>query len=215
MEHLLALYRRAYTAQEPVLGFDERPCFLIGDTLMPLPMKNGQVKRQHYAYEKLGSCVLMVAIEPLSGWRFARVFKQRRKCEYAQFMAELARYYPDAERIHLVQDNLNTHHAGSFYEVFDAETAFALAERYVFHYTPKSASWLNMVEIELSALSRGCLQRRLSSQAAVEREVLALVKERNAKRIKIRWPFSIEAARCKLNRHYRSVNQDNAVYHKT
>lgn len=215
MEHLLALYRRPYNAQEPVVCFDERPCFLIGDTLMPLPMTNGQVKRQHYAYEKLGSCVLMVAIEPLTGWRFARVFKQRRKREYAQFMQELARHYPDAERIHLVQDNLNTHHAGAFYEAFEAETAFALAQRYAFHYTPKSASWLNQVEIELSAISRGCLQRRISSQAAVEREVLALVKERNGKRIKIRWQFSIEAARDKLNRHYRLVNQDNAVYQKT
>lgn len=215
MEHLLALYRLPYNAQEPVLCFDERPCFLIGDTLMPLPMKNGQVKRQHYAYEKLGSCVLMVAIEPLTGWRFARVFQQRRKCEYAQFMQELACYYRNAERIHLVQDNLNTHHAGSFYERFAADTAFALQHRYMFHYTPKSASWLNMVEIELSAISRACLQRRISSQAAVEREVLALVKERNGKRIKIRWQFSIEAARCKLNRHYRSINQDNAVYRKT
>lgn len=215
MEHLLALYRRPYNAQEPVVCFDERPCFLIGDTLMPLPMKNGQVARQHYAYEKLGSCVLMVAIEPLTGWRFARVFKQRRKREYAQFMQELASHYPNAERIHVVQDNLNTHHAGSFYERFDAATAFALQQRYVFHYTPKSASWLNQVEIELSAISRACLQRRIASQKAVEREVMALVKERNAKRIKIRWQFSIEAARSKLNRHYRSVNQDNALYQKT
>lgn len=215
MEHILALYRRPYNPSEPVVCFDERPCFLIGDTLMPLPMKNGQLKRQHYEYQKLGSCVLMVAIEPLTGWRFAQVFKQRRKSEYAQFMAALARHYPEAERIHLVQDNLNTHHLGSFYERFDAETAFALAARYAFHYTPKSASWLNQVEIELSAISRACLQRRISTQEAVQREVLALVKERNAKRIKIRWQFSIEAARRKLNRHYRSVNQDNALYHKT
>ncbi len=215
MEHLLALYARPYNPEEPVVCFDERPCFLIGDTLLPLPMESGQVKREHYAYEKLGSCVLMIAVEPLTGRRFARVFKQRRKQEYAQFMHALAQQYPEAKRMHLVQDNLNTHHAGSFYENYSAEEAFALEQLYQFHYTPKSASWLNMAEIELSAISRGCLSCRISSQQEVEREVLALVKERNLKRIKIRWQFSIGSARCKLNRHYRRVNEDNAVYQKT
>lgn len=215
MEHLLALYARPYKAEEPVVCFDERPCFLIGDTLLPLPMRAGKPKREHYAYEKFGACVLMVAVEPLSGRRFARVFKQRRKQEYAQFMKELAAQYPEAKRIHLVQDNLNTHHAGSFYENYSAEEAFALEQLYLFHYTPKSGSWLNMAEIELSAISRGCLSRRISSQEILKREVLAFVKERNAKRIKIRWQFSIETARSKLNRHYRRVNEDNAIYQKT
>lgn len=215
MEHLLALYARPYNRGEPVLCFDERPCFLIGDTVVPLPMRAGKPKREHYAYEKLGSCVLMIAVEPLTGRRFARVFKQRRKREYAQFMYELAQQYPEAKRIHVVQDNLNTHHAGSFYENYSAEEAFALEQLYAFHYTPKSASWLNMAEIELSAISRGCLSRRISSQTELEREVMALVKERTEKRIKIRWQFSIASARCKLNRHYRRVNEDNAVYQKT
>ena len=215
MEHLLALYGRPYNPAEPVVCFDERPCFLIGDTLLPLSMGPGKPKREHYAYEKLGSCVLMIAIEPLSGRRFARVFKQRRKQEYAQFMHKLAAQYPQAKRIHLVQDNLNTHQAGSFYENYSAEEAFALEQLYAFHYTPKSASWLNMAEIELSAISRGCLSRCLASQEILAREVLALVKERNEKRIKIRWQFSIEAARSKLNRHYRGVNEDNAIYQKT
>lgn len=215
MEHLLTLYGRPYNADEPVVCFDERPCFLIGDTLVPLPMKSGQVKREHYAYQKHGSCVLMVAVEPLTGQRFARVFKQRRKQDYAQFMKELAQQYRGVKRIHVVQDNLNTHHAGSFYENYRAEEAFALEQLYGFHYTPKSASWLNMAEIELSALSRGCLSRRIASQEVLEREVLALVQERNAKGIRIRWQFSIEAARSKLNRHYRGVNEDNAIYHKT
>ena len=215
MEHLLALYARPYNPAEPVVCFDERPCFLIGETLIPLPMKQGQPKRAHYEYEKHGSCVLMIAVEPLSGRRFARVFKQRRKQDYAEFMKELAVQYPQAERIHLVQDNLNTHHAGSFYEHYDAETACALEQFYQFHYTPKGASWLNMAEIELSAIVRQCLSRRIASQQVLEREVVALIKERNAKRIKIRWQFSVVTARSKLNRHYRAAHADNAKYQET
>lgn len=215
MEHLLALYGLPYNPVEPVVCFDERPCFLIGDTLIPLPMKGGQVKREHYEYEKFGSCVMMVAVEPLAGRRFVRVFTQRRKQDYAQFMKELALQYPGAERIHLVQDNLNTHHAGSFYEQYDAETAFGLEQFYEFHFTPKGASWLNMAEIELSAIVRQCLSRRIASQAVLEREVLTLVDERNDKGIKIHWQFSVETARSKLNRHYRTANEANAKYQKT
>jgi len=215
MEHLLALYRLPYNPAESVVCFDERPCFLIGETLIPLPMTNGQVKREHYEYEKFGSCVLMVAVEPLSGRRFVRVFRQRRKEDYAQFMKELALQYPGAERIHLVQDNLNTHHAGSFYEQYDAETALALEQVYQFHYTPKGASWLNMAEIELSAITRQCLSRRIASQAVLTDEVLALAGERNEKRIKIRWQFSVGTARSKLNRHYRAAHESNVKYQKT
>jgi len=215
MEHLLALYARPYDPTEPVVCFDERPCFLVGDTLVPLPMQSGQPKREHYEYEKFGSCVLMIAVEPLAGRRFAAVMGQRRKQEYAQFMKALALQYPEAERIHLVQDNLNTHHAGSFYESYDAETAFALEQLYPFHFTPKGASWLNMAEIELSAIVRQCLTRRIASQAVLEREVLALVRERNEKQVTINWQFSIESARSKLNRHYRSANEANAKYQDT
>lgn len=219
MEHLLSLYNRPYDPTEPVVCFDERPCFLIGDTAVPLPMRTGSPKREHYEYEKLGSCVLMVAIDPTAGWRFARVFKRRRKQEYAQFMKALADHYrthrPEVRRVHLVQDNLNTHHASAFYEQFDAETAHGLEQFYQFHYTPKGGSWLNMVEIELSAISRQCLARRIASQAELEREVLALAKERNEKKIKIQWQFSVETARQKLNRHYQAAHPNNAVYQKT
>lgn len=219
MEHLLALYRRSYDPAEPVVCFDERPCFLIGDTVVPLPISEGQSKREHYEYEKLGSCVLMVAVDPKTGWRFTRVFKQRRKQDYAQFMKELADDYrahrPEVRRVHLVQDNLNTHHAGSFYENFDAETAHDLEQFYPFHFTPKGASWLNMVEIELSAISRQCLARRIASQEMLEREVLALTQKRNEKQITIQWAFTVESAREKLNRHYRAAHPDNAMYQKT
>ena len=215
MEQLLALYAQPYDEQYPVICFDERPCFLIGDHVTGLEMKAGQPKREHYAYEKNGSCALLMAIEPLSGKRLAQVFSRRTKQEYALFMKELAERYPQAEKIRVVQDNLNTHSLSSFYEAFSAEEAFALSQRFEFYYTPKSASWLNMIEIEFSALSKQCLSRRIATKEELTKEVLSLVKEREEKAIKIDWQFSIESARQKLNRHYREVNAENAQYQKT
>lgn len=215
MEQILALYAQPYDERYPVVCFDERPCFLIGDMVAGLEMKAGQAKREHDAYEKNGSCALLMAIEPLTGKREAQVFDQRTKQEYALFMKELAHRYPQALKIRLVQDNLNTHNTSSFYETFSAEEAFALAQRFEFYYTPKSASWLNMIEIEFSALSKQCLSRRMATKEELTREVLSLVKEREEKAIKIEWQFSIESARGKLNRHYREVNTENAQYQKT
>jgi hypothetical protein len=215
MEQILSLYALPYDEQYPVLCFDERPCFLIGDHIAGLEMKAGQVARQHYAYEKNGSCALLMAIEPQTGKRVADIFDRRTKREYALFMKELAAEYPEAIKIRLVQDNLNTHSTSSFYESFSAEEAFALAQRFEFYYTPKSASWLNMIEIEFSALSKQCLSRRIATKEELTKEILAIVKERKEKAIKIDWQFSIESARGKLNRHYREVNADNAQYQKT
>jgi DDE superfamily endonuclease len=215
MEHILWLYRLPFDPLFPVICFDERPCFLIGEKVAGLSMKAGQVEREHYAYEKHGSCALLMALEPLTGTRLAEVFDQRTKQEYALFMKELATQYPEAKKIRVVQDNLNTHSTSSFYETFSAAEAFALAQRFEFSYTPKSASWLNMIEIEFSALSKQCLNRRIATKEALTREVLSLVKEREEKAIKINWQFSIESARGKLNRHYRQVNADNAQYQIT
>ncbi len=216
MEQIRALYALPYDEQYPQVCFDERPCFLIGEAVAGLEMKSGQVARQHYAYEKNGSCALLMAIEPKTGKRLAQVFGQRTKQEYALFMKELAAVYPEAKKIRVVQDNLNTHSTSSFYESFSAEEAFALSERFEFYSTPKKASWLNMMEIEFSALSKQCLNRRIASkEEELTREVLSLVKEREEKAIKIDWQFSIEEARGKLNRHYREVNAKNAQYQKT
>jgi DDE superfamily endonuclease len=215
MEQILALYALPYDAQYPVICFDERPCYLIGETVAGLSMKAGQAKREHYAYQKNGSCALLMAIEPKSAKRLARVFDQRTKQEYALFMKELASRYPQAVKIRVVQDNLNTHSTSSFYEAFSAEEAFALSQRFEFYHTPKSASWLNMIEIEFSALSKQCLSRRIATKEELTTEVLSLVKEREEKSIKIEWQFSIESARGKLNRHYREVNAENAQYQKT
>jgi hypothetical protein len=209
MERILALYALPYDPHYPVICYDERPCFLIGDTLVPAAMQPGKPRKQHYEYEKLGSCALLAAIEPLTGKRLAQVHPQRTKREYTLFCQALAAQYPNAIKIRLVQDNLNTHNASAFYEHLPAEDAFALAERFEFIYTPKSASWLNMIECEFAVISRLCLNRRIPSIQTLGREVLALFNERSAKAIKINWQFSIQAARTKLNSHYTKVHPEN------
>ena len=213
MEHLLWLYAQPYDARLPVICFDERPCFLIGELVAPF--HDGHLKKEHYAYEKHGSCALLAAIEPLTGQRLALVLPQRTKKEYTEFCQALVAQYPQAVKIRLVQDNLNTHNASSFYEHLPAAEAFALAQKIEFHYTPKSASWLNMIEIEFSALARQCLDRRIATIELLKEEVLTLVQERSEKKIKINWQFSIETARTKLNRHYEKVNAGNSKYKGT
>jgi hypothetical protein len=205
MEQILWLYAQPYDPDYPVICFDERPCFLIGETVAPLSMQAGQVYKEHYSYEKNGSCALLAAIEPRTGRRLAHVYSQRTKREYALFCQALSVQYPHSRKIRLVQDNLNTHNASAFYEHLPAADAFALAQRFEFYYTPKSASWLNMIEIELSALARGCLHQRIPTREELERQVLALVAERHERRIKIDWQFSIETARSKLTRHYDKI----------
>jgi len=215
MEHLLALYALPYDPEYPVVCFDERPCFLIGDRVDPIALQSGKVQKEHYAYEKLGSCALLAAIEPLTGRRVAQVYKRRTKKEFALFCQEIASAYPDAVKIDLILDNLNTHDKSAFYENLPADEARALAERFEFHFTPKSGSWLNMIEIEFSALSRQCLDRRIPTIEELASEVLALVAERDSKRIKIDWQFSIQSARSKLNRHYVDVNVANEKFKNT
>ncbi len=207
MENLLDLYELPYNPRQPVICFDERPCQLLGDTLVPIPMKPGKCYKYDHHYERKGTCCLLVAVEPLTGFRFARVYTQRTKLEYAAFMkafTELPRY-ANVVRFRLVQDNLNTHNAGSFYQAFEPEMAHQLTQKFEYHYTPTNASWLNMAEIELSAISKQCLDRRIPAKKLLEQEVLACVKERNEKEIKITWQFTTNDAREKLKRHYRSI----------
>lgn len=214
MEQVLWLYSLPYDEHYPVVCFDERPCFLIGDTVDPLPMQSGKVKKEHYCYEKNGCCALLAAIEPLTGRRVALVEEHRTKKEYALFLKALSQAYPKAERIRLVQDNLSTHNTSSFYEHLPAQEAFQLSQRFEFYYTPKSASWLNMIEIEFSALVKQCLNRRIPTKEQLRTEIMAIVKERNEKQIKIHWQFSIEGARKKMNSAYTAVNASNQKYQK-
>lgn len=209
MEKILHLYSLPYDPRFPVVCFDERPCFLIGDVVQPINTQPGKVAKEHYSYSKNGSCSLLASIEPLTGQRLAMVYERRTKKEYALFLKELAKSYPDAEKIILVQDNLNTHNESSLYETFDAKEAFEIAQRFECFYTPKSASWLNMIEIEFSALSRQCLNRRIPSMEQLEKEVIAIVKERMEKKILINWQFSITTAREKLKKGYSKVNPEN------
>lgn len=212
MEMILWLYLLPYDPLYPVVCFDERPCFLIGDRVEPIAMKEGGVKKEHYSYEKNGSCCLLAAVEPLAGKRLGRVYQQRTQKEYTEFMKALAESYPDAKKIRLVQDNLNTHTSDSFYKHLAADEAMQLAQRFEFYYTPKSASWLNMVEIEFSAISRQCLDRRIPTIELLTEEVETIIKIRSEKQIKINWQFSIQTARQKLNRGYCQVNLNNTKF---
>ena len=169
------MYNLPYDERYPVVCFDERPCFLIGDELEPLSMQSGRVAKQHYTYVKNGSCALLAAIEPLTGKRHAVVYERRTKKEYAMFLKALAACFPNAVKIRLVQDNLSTHNASSFYEHLPAGEAFELAKRFEFYYTPKSASWLNMIEIEFSALVKQCLDRRIATQQKLSEEIEAII----------------------------------------
>ena len=197
MEEILWLYALPYDPQYPLVCFDERPCFLIGDQVEPIAMQTGQVRKEHYAYQKLGSCALLAAIEPLTGFRLAQVHPHRTKKEYTLFCQALAAQFPEAVKIRLVQDNLNTHDISAFYENLPADEARALAKRFEFYYTPKSASWLNMIEIEFSALTRLCLNRRIPTIAELESEILAIVADRKAKRSRL--PGSSQSRRLAQN----------------
>jgi len=170
-------------------------------------MQKGEVRKEHYTYTKNGSCTLMAAIEPLTGQRVAQVHTRRTKKEHTQFCQALAAAYPNAKKIRLVQDNLSTHNLSAFYENLPPAEAFALAQRFDFYYTPKCGSWLNMIEIEFSAVARECLHRPIPTQEKLEREVLKCLQERADKKILIHWQFSLEKARGKLNSHYERARQ--------
>lgn len=212
MERILWLYAQPYNPQRPVVCYDERPCFLIGDAVEPIAMQTGQIRKEHYAYEKHGSCALLAALEPLTAKRVAEVYPQRGGKEFTRFCQLLSQAYPEADKICLVLDNLNTHTIASFYKHLPADEAFALGQRFEFWFTPKSASWLNMIEIEFSALTRLCLNRRIPTIEELSSEILALIVERMEKGIKINWQFSIDVCRQKLNSRYTIVNDANAKF---
>jgi hypothetical protein len=208
MEDVLHQYHLPYDARHPVLCFDERPCFLIEDVGGLLPLSPGKAKRYHYEYQKNGSCCVFLAFEPQTGFRYVEVRERRTAQDYTAFMqALLTRYYPKVASIRLVQDNLNTHTPGSFYTVLPPEQAFALAQRFEPHYTPKKGSWLNMAEIEFAALSKQCLARRVPEVETLRREVLTWAEQRNQDKKTVQWKFAQPDARQKLHRHYENVQK--------
>jgi hypothetical protein len=205
MERVLSIYARPYDPDYPVVCFDERPCQLISDVIEPIAPSPGRNKRIDYHYKREGTCSVLMGIEPLTGERHVLVKERRTKKEYTESMQKIAASYPSAKKIILVQDNLNTHSTSAFYESLSPEDAFALMNRFEMIYTPKKASWLNMVEIELSALSRQCLDRRIGSIETLTKETLSWAKERSDKKIKICWEFTNKDARMKLERHYNAI----------
>ena len=213
MEDVLDLY-----AQEPAIGrasicFDERPCQLLGDVVASLPMKAGKPEKKDYEYTRQGTAVILLAYDLDTGQRYVQVRKQRTKKDYAEFMEWLLKeHYTHVEQIELVQDNLNTHTYGSFYDHLHADKARVVAQKLKFHFTPKHGSWLNMAEIEFSALARECLDRRIDSIEKMKEEVLAWSTIRNTKATKIHWSFTVNAARQKLASQYENVNEVNALF---
>jgi hypothetical protein len=205
MEDVLSLYHLPHDKKRPVICLDELPFQMLGEKVEPIKMKAGAPRKIDYEYERSGVASVFVAFEPLTGKRLVRVYQQRTKADYCRFQQEVSGQWSSAEVIIEVQDNLNTHNASSFYENLPPKQAFALMKRFEFHYTPKKGSWLNMAELELSALSRQCLARRIPDIETLSRELEMIVKERNDLKIKVKWQFTIETAREKLNRHYENV----------
>lgn len=205
MEDILEVYQQPYNPRFPVICFDERPYQLLRGLAQELPMKPGRAAKADYQYRRQGTCCLLAAVEPQSGNRQVQVHRHRGKREYASFMRALAAKHPEVERIILIQDNLNTHGPGCFYEFYPADEARALAKRFELHFTPKKASWLNMAEIEFSVMSKQCLARRIASINEMRTQIRAWQKRRNKERAKIIWRFSTDKARSKLQRHYAAV----------
>ena len=207
MEDVLEVYTRPYDPRRPQVCMDEVNTQLLSDTREPLPMEPGKPKREDYEYVREGVCNIFLACEPLAGQRYTMVTAQRTKQEWAQFIRRLAdESYPDADKIVLVMDNLNTHTLAALYEVFPVAEARRLCQRFEVHYTPKHASWLNMAEIELSALDRQCLSQRLVSLEMAEEQVAAWTQRRNQQQVTINWRFTAEDASIKLKHLYPSVN---------
>jgi hypothetical protein len=206
MEDVLAVYTQPYDPNRPQVCMDETSKQLLADSREPLPIQPGQPQRVDYEYKREGVADVFMFFEPLAGKRFVKVTEQRTRKDWAHAMQELAdEIYPQAEKIVIVMDNLNTHSPASFYATFAPEEARRLTNRFEFHYTPKHGSWLNMAEIELGILIRQCLTRRIADKASLEREVNAWRKERNTKVVKVNWRFTTADARIKLKSLYPKI----------
>jgi transposase len=203
MEDVLDLYAQPYAAYAPVVCFDETSKQLVKETRVPWPAAPGQVACYDYEYERNGVANLFVHFQPLVGWRHLAVTEHRTKHDFALQMKQLVDvHFPQAIRIRVVLDNLNTHTKAALYEAFEPAEAKRIADRLEFHYTPKHGSWLNMAEIELSVLTKQCLDRRLPDAEVLTGEVAAWERDRNEQRATVNWRFKVADARTKLKRLY-------------
>jgi hypothetical protein len=206
MEDVLDVYARPLDEARPVVCVDEGGKQLIGEVREPLPARPGSPAKEDSEYSREGVATLFLAVQPLSGRRLVEPTQRRTAVDFAHFLRRvLDEMYPDAERVVLVTDNLNTHCPGSLYEAFAPEEARRLAARIEWHYTPKHGSWLNVAECELSALARQCLDRRIPDMDTLKREVAAWQAQRDTAAVTIDWQFTTADARVKLKRLYPSL----------
>jgi len=210
MEDVLDLYAQPYDPRRPVVCFDEKIVQLIAETRIPLPAKPGQPERFDYEYKRNGTRNLFVYFQPLAGWRHIEVTEHRTKIDFAHCMKYLVdECFPNAEVVRIVNDNLNTHSPASLYEAFEPAEAKRILDRLEFHYTPKHASWLNMVEIDIGILSEQCLDDRIPDEDTLQREVGAWETSRNERRATVNWRFSTSDARVKLKRLYPDISKSS------
>jgi hypothetical protein len=203
MEDILDVYQSPYNPRIPVVCQDEKPVQLVSDTREPLPVKSGRPKKVDYEYKREGVANIFMHTEPLAGWRKVDVRQRRTRQDWAQEIKDLLDLdYPEVEKVCLVCDNLNTHKLGSLYETFAPEEARRLARRLEIHYTPKHGSWLNMAEIELSALSKQGLSERIPGMVTLSQVTIAWTINRNERQQGVDWQFTTADARIKLKRLY-------------
>jgi hypothetical protein len=209
MEDVLAVYARPYDPAHPMVCMDEKPYQLLGHVRDPIPARPGRDRLMDSEYVRAGTCSIFCWVEPLRGWRRVDAQPRRTKADWArQVKRMLTCDYPEAETVVLVMDNLNTHGIGSLYEAFDPETAFALAQRLEIHHTPRHGSWLNIAEIELSALTRQCLDRRIDAPAPLNAELAAWQQQTNSDQRQVQWHFTTGDARVKLRHLYPTLRQE-------
>lgn len=206
MEDVLEVYHLPYDPQWPQVCMDEQPIQLIKETRTPIPAGPGKPEQYDYEYERSGTANIFMFVEPLGGWRHVNVTAHRTSVDWAHQIRELVDvHYPETEGIRLVMDNLNTHTVASLYEAFPAQEARRLAQKLEIHYTPKHGSWLNIAEIELSAMTRQCLNRRIPDRATLTSEVAAWEQERNGRQKGVDWRFTTKNARIKLKQLYPQI----------
>ena len=207
MELVLDVYKTPYNKSFPVVCMDESPKQLIKQTRIPIVRKPGSDTKEDYEYARCGVAQIFMANEPLKGKRYVKVLQSKTKKQWAQFIKEISdKYYPKAEKIRLVMDNLNTHKPSALYETFTPEEAKRIWDRFEFIYTPKHGSWLNMAEIELNVLMGQCLKRRIDNITTIREETEAWQENRNNKKAKINWQFTTKGARIKLKRLYPTLS---------
>jgi hypothetical protein len=203
MEDVLDLYESEYDAEKPVVCVDEKPYQLLDNHIEPIPMKKGVSKKVDYEYKREGTCNIFMISEPFNGFRDCKVTNQRTKKDFARLLEDLSdKYYPKAKTIKLVMDNLNTHKLSVLYECFPPKKARRIAKRFEIHYTPVHGSWLNIAEIEIAAMAKQSINRRISNMETLQNQLKQWVNKRNNSQVGVDWRFRTNDARIKLKKLY-------------